>query len=61
MAAGFIDFEIAWSGDVFAGAPQASSAAAYGTLGINFFAREPLDQEERDAYLVSQQCELPAR
>ncbi len=29
-------FEITWRADVFAGAPQQSSAAAFGTLGINF-------------------------
>jgi hypothetical protein len=39
VAAGFTDFEITWRGDVFAGAPQASSAASFGTLGINFRAR----------------------
>ncbi|HEX9036832.1 MAG TPA: hypothetical protein VF808_07555 [Ktedonobacterales bacterium] len=61
MAAGFIDFEVTWSADVFDGAPQASSAAAYGTLGVNFRARKPLDEREYDAYLASQACELPAR
>ncbi len=35
-AAGFHGFEITWRDDVFAGAPQQSSAAAFGTLGINF-------------------------
>lgn len=40
VAAGFINFEITWSADVFAGAPQASSAAAYGTFGINFLGEE---------------------
>jgi hypothetical protein len=39
VAAGFTDFEITWRGDVFAGAPQASSAASFGTLGINYRAR----------------------
>jgi len=34
--AGFDGFEITWRADVFAGAPQQSSAAAFGTLGINF-------------------------
>jgi hypothetical protein len=61
VAAGFIDFEITWSADVFAGAPQASSAAAYGTLGINFSARKPLNEQERDAYLASQVCALPSQ
>jgi hypothetical protein len=39
VAAGFVGFEINWRGDVFSGAPQASSAAAFGTLGITFGAR----------------------
>jgi hypothetical protein len=60
VAAGFIDFEITWSADVFAGAPQSSSAAAYGTLGINFFAKKPLNEQEHDAYLASQVCDLPS-
>jgi hypothetical protein len=33
---GFKDFAITWKKDVFKGAPQASSAANFGTLGINF-------------------------
>jgi hypothetical protein len=33
---GFADFMISWRGDVFEGAPQQSSAAAFGTVGINF-------------------------
>jgi len=45
VAAGFVDFEIVWRGDVFSGAPQASSAADYGTLGINFRARKPEDDQ----------------
>ena len=39
-AAGFEGFEITWRGDVFAGAPHEGSAAAYGTLGINFRAKK---------------------
>jgi len=31
-----VNFEIAGQVDVYAGAPQASSAAKFGTLGINF-------------------------
>jgi hypothetical protein len=34
--AGFTDFAITWRADVFSGAPQQSSAAQFGTLGINF-------------------------
>ena len=51
MAAGFIGFEITWRADVFSGAPQASSAASYGTLGINFRARKPRDEQEWQEWL----------
>lgn len=51
MAAGFVDFEITWRADVFAGAPQSSSAANFGTLGINFRARKPTDEAEWKAAL----------
>jgi hypothetical protein len=37
--AGFADFSILSRVDVFAGAPQHSSAAEFGTLGITFRAR----------------------
>lgn len=40
-AAGFRCFEITWRADVFSGAPQQSSAAKFGTLGINFRAMKP--------------------
>lgn len=40
MAAGFGDFEITWQAEVFDGAPQESSAAKFGTVGINFRARK---------------------
>ena len=40
-AAGFVDFAITWRDKVFAGAPQASNAEAFGTVGINFRARKP--------------------
>jgi hypothetical protein len=46
VAAGFVDFGITWRGDVFAGAPQAGSAAKFGTLGITFRARKAHDNEE---------------
>ncbi|MEE9199344.1 MAG: hypothetical protein V3U26_06060 [Dehalococcoidia bacterium] len=39
--AGFQGFEVTWRKDVFSGAPQQSSAAAYGTVGINFRAHKP--------------------
>jgi hypothetical protein len=41
IAAGFQDFAITWREDVFSGAPQASSAAKFGTLGVNFHAVKP--------------------
>ena len=40
MAAGFVNFEIPGRADVFSGAPQAGSAANFGTLGINLRARK---------------------
>jgi hypothetical protein len=46
VAAGFTGFEITWRGDVFSGAPQASSAAEFDTLGINFRARKAVNEEE---------------
>jgi hypothetical protein len=61
VAAGFIDFEITWRAEVYADAPQASSAEDFGTLGITFFARKPLNEEEREAYLASQLCEVPQK
>jgi len=41
VAAGFTDFEITWKAKVFEGAPQASSAHEFGTVGINFRATKP--------------------
>jgi hypothetical protein len=46
VAAGFVSFEITWRADVFSGAPQESSAADFGTLGINFRARKSMHDEE---------------
>ena len=57
VVAGFVDFEITWRGDVYSGAPQSSSAAKYGTLGVNFRARKASsDQEFADA-LAAFQCD----
>jgi SAM-dependent methyltransferase len=39
-AAGFKDFEVVWGADVFSGAPQSSSAAKFGTLGVTIRARK---------------------
>jgi hypothetical protein len=44
MTAGFVDFEITWRKDVFSGAPQESSSASFGTVGINFRARKPANE-----------------
>jgi hypothetical protein len=41
-----MEFEITWRADVFAGAPQSSSAAKFGTVGINFRARKPATDDE---------------
>jgi hypothetical protein len=46
VAAGFVDFAITWRADVFSGAPQSSSAADFGTVGINFRARKAANEEE---------------
>ncbi|MCH8299363.1 MAG: hypothetical protein IIC39_05210 [Candidatus Marinimicrobia bacterium] len=40
--AGFVDFEITWRKDIYADAPQKTSAAKFGTLGVNFKARKSL-------------------
>ena len=58
MAARFVGFEIAWRADVFAGAPQSSSAAAFGTLGINFRARKAANAEEWERELAKLNCEV---
>jgi len=58
--AGFVDFEITWRDDVFDGAPQESSAANFGTLGINFRARKAKNDEEWQAALTALNCEKPA-
>jgi hypothetical protein len=60
VAAGFVDFEITWQADVFSGAPQESSAAEFGTLGITFRARKAADEQEWQAALASLSCEVPA-
>lgn len=46
VAAGFVGCEITWRADVFSGAPQASSAAQFGTVGISFRARKPVTEDE---------------
>jgi hypothetical protein len=59
VAAGFVGFEITWRKDVFSGAPQAGSAANFGTLGINFRARKAANEEEVIAALAALNCEIP--
>jgi|GEM_PF-5360089 len=44
-------------GDVYAGAPQSSSAAQFGTLGINFRARKARDEAEWGAALATLTCD----
>lgn len=56
VAAGFMDFMIAWRGDVFAGAPQQSSAADFGTLGITFRAHRARSEAEWAQALAAQSC-----
>ena len=46
LTAGFVDVEIPWRADIFSGAPQATSAAAFGTQGINFRARKAAELAE---------------
>jgi hypothetical protein len=59
VMAGFVDFEITWRKDVFSDAPQAGSAANFGTLGINFRARKPRTEAEWHAALKAINCEIP--
>jgi TusA-related sulfurtransferase len=58
--AGFVDFEITWRADVFSGAPQASSAASFGTQGTTFRARKAADKAEWEAAMAALSCEVPA-
>jgi hypothetical protein len=58
IAAGFVDFEITSRAEVYAGAPQSSSAAQFGTLGINFRARKAWDETEWATAVATLTCEL---
>jgi hypothetical protein len=60
VAAGFVDFEITWRADVFSGAPQASSAAKFGTLGINFRARRAASEDEWARAMAALSCSTTA-
>jgi hypothetical protein len=61
IAAGFVAMEITWRADVFAGAPQAGSAAAFGTKGINFRARKAADDAEWARALEVLRCDVGSR
>ena len=56
VGAGFVDFEITWRADICRDAPQQSSAAEFGTLGINFRARKAANDAEWDAALAALSC-----
>ena len=58
VAAGFVDFEITWRGDVYKDAPQSSSAAKFGTIGINFRARKARDDDEWSRELAKLSCTI---
>jgi hypothetical protein len=45
---------------VFTGAPQSSSAAKFGTQGINFRARKATTASELDAALAALGCVVPS-
>lgn len=60
-AAGFVGFEITDRVDVYADAPQASSAAKFGTLGINFRARRARDDAEWAEALQALSCAVEER
>jgi TusA-related sulfurtransferase len=59
--AGSVGFEITWRADVFSGAPQSSSAADFGTVGINFRARKATNEEEWVAAMQALSCEMPGQ
>ncbi len=59
IQAGFVDFEITWRADVFSGAPQESSAASFGTLGINFRARRARNEAEWYDEMNKFNCAIP--
>jgi hypothetical protein len=58
VSASFVDFEITRRADVFSGAPQSSSAAKFGTVGINFRARKARDEAEWQDALAALSCNV---
>ncbi len=61
MAAGFVGFEITWKADVFGGAPQSSSAAEFGTVGITFRARKAMSETEWQEAVANLACLRPSK
>jgi hypothetical protein len=59
VAAGFVGFEITWRADVYRGAPQSSSAAKFGTVGINFRARKARFSAEWAQAILALSCQKP--
>ena len=59
IAAGFVAFEMLTRIDVYADAPQSSSAAKFGTLGVTFRARKAKDDAEWMTALETLRCDLP--
>jgi hypothetical protein len=53
-----VGFEITARVDVYADAPQSSSAAQFGTLGINFRARKPRHGDEWTQALATLTCAI---
>jgi hypothetical protein len=51
-----VDFEITSRVDVYADAPQSSSAAKFGTVGITFRARKAVDNQEWTEALAALSC-----
>lgn len=56
VAAGFVGFEIVSRVDVYADAPHSSSAAKFGTQGINLRATRALNDEEWARELATLTC-----
>lgn len=59
IAAGCVGVEILTRVDVYANAPQSSSAAKFGTLGITFRARKAKDDAEWMTALEALRCDRP--
>jgi hypothetical protein len=53
-----VGFQITWQGDVYKDAPQSSSAAKFGTLGINFRATRARDDNEWARAIAELTCAI---